>query len=73
MCTRLQSILQHMNGNEDDPEIWKLWFYETGRLDKIRNEDWRKSLPELEQMIKFCKGQEMRKRDVKLATASKRK
>jgi MoaA/NifB/PqqE/SkfB family radical SAM enzyme len=70
---RLQSILQHMNGNEDDPEIWKLWFYETGRLDKIRNEDWRKSLPELEQMIKFCKGQEMRKRDVKLATASKRK
>jgi MoaA/NifB/PqqE/SkfB family radical SAM enzyme len=69
---RLLGILQHMNDAKDDPAEWKNFLSETQKLDKIRNEDWRESLPEIAQMIQICSAQEMRKRDVKLATASKK-
>lgn len=70
---RFQSILQHMNGSEGDPADWKNWFVQGQKLDGIRNENWKESLPEIQQMITFCQGREGRKRDVKLVSANKRK
>lgn len=69
---RLSSIISHMYDVDDDPEQWKLFFHNTEKLDKVRGESWKESLPEIEQMIKYCKAKESRKKDVKLATAGKK-
>jgi hypothetical protein len=49
-----------------------LFFYHTEKLDGIRKENWKESLPEIEQMIRFCIAKDSRKNDVKLATAGKK-
>lgn len=69
---RLNSILTYMNSVESNENDWKLFLTNTENLDKIRNENWKESLPEIQQMIEFCRNQEMRKRDVQLATANKK-
>jgi len=61
-----------MHAVDDNPDQWKLFFENTEKLDKIRNENWKESLPEIEQMIKYTIAKESRKTDVKLATAGKK-
>lgn len=69
---RLSSILHHMHAVDDNPDEWKSFFYHTEKLDKIRGENWKESLPEIEQMIRYCIAKDSRKNDVKLATAGKK-
>ena len=70
--TRLNSILTHMNSVEQNLDNWKSFFYTTEKLDKIRKENWKISLPEIRIMIEYCNGLEARKKNVKLVRAGKK-
>lgn len=70
--TRLNSILTHMNAVEQNLDNWKSFFYNIEKLDKIRKENWKTSLPEIYNMIEYCNGLEARKKNVKLVTAGKK-
>lgn len=61
-----------MNAVEQNQDKWKAFFYNTEKLDKIRNENWKTSLPEIYNMIEYCNGLEARKKNVKLVTAGKK-
>ena len=57
---------------EQNLDNWKSFFYTTEKLDKIRKENWKISLPEIRIMIEYCNGLEARKKNVKLVRAGKK-
>lgn len=72
ICQRLQAVLDHMFAKEHDPEIWKKWFIEADKYDKQRNEDWRKTMPEIVELLKETNEKNARRSSVKLAKAGKK-
>ena len=69
---RLNGILTHMNGSAGNPAELTNFFENSKKLDNIRGEDWQTSLPEIYNMVEFCKRQEERNFNVKLATSGKK-
>ena len=69
----LQSILTHMNSVAQTKEDYDNFFTESQNLDKVRKQDWKVILPEVYTMIKESSEAEARERNVKLATANKKK
>lgn len=69
---RLGSIIQHMNAKEMDPEKWEEFKKNTAKLDTIRKESFRDSIPEIYQMIEKIESKQERTKNVKLATTNKK-
>jgi organic radical activating enzyme len=72
ICQRLQAVLDHMFAKEHNPEIWKKWFIEADKYDKQRKEDWRKTMPEIVELLKETNEKNARRSRVKLAKAGKK-
>jgi len=54
MEDRLMGVLQHINSQAGNPQHWRFFGEWTSRLDALRGEDWRVSLPELAQLLSSC-------------------
>lgn len=70
---RLRAVLDHMNAVDQDPKAWKNWYVETEKYDKLRNEDWKETFPEIVELIKVANDRQARKQKVKLTSAGKKK
>jgi len=70
--TALKQALGQMWAKEQDPNMWEKFKRDTIRLDKIRKEDWKESLPDLAAAIGRMNDAEKRKQRTKLADLSKK-
>ena len=70
--TALKQALGQMWAKEQDPSKWEQFKRDTVRLDKIRKEDWKESLPDLAAAIGRMNDAEKRKQRTKLADLSKK-
>lgn len=70
--TALKQALGQMWAKEQDPTKWEQFKRDTVRLDKIRKEDWKESLPDLAAAIGRMNDAEKRKQRTKLADLSKK-
>jgi hypothetical protein len=69
----LRQVLAQMWSKEPDSKIWNNFKETTIRLDKLRNEDWKESLPDLADAIERMNNAEQRKQRTKLADHSNKK
>lgn len=69
----LRQVLAQMWSKEPDSKIWNKFKETTVKLDKIRNEDWKESLPDLADAIERMNNAEQRKQRTKLADHSNKK
>lgn len=58
--TRTNSILTHMNDKEQNVQDYNEFVKQSEALDKVRGENWKKSCPEVYQMIQHCEGKALR-------------
>lgn len=69
----LQQVLAQMWSKEPDSKFWNKFKETTVKLDKLRNEDWKESLPDLANAIERMNNAEQRKQRTKLADHSNKK
>ena len=69
----LRQVLAQMWSKEPDQKIWTRFKETTIKLDKLRNEDWKESLPDLADAIERMNDAEQRKQRTKLSDHSNKK
>ena len=67
----LEATLSQMWSAEPDPSHWKHFLTLTSELDKLRKENWKKSLPELESAMRNMHDKEKRRKRTRLAAIKK--
>jgi hypothetical protein len=50
---QLTAIVRHMNSVNPEHHLWDKFIFSTEKLDKIRGEDWRRSLPDIADLEKY--------------------
>jgi len=60
------AIIHHMYDKEPDIKAWENFEPETTRIDKLRNENWKESLPEIATVIQQYNDRAKRKQSIKL-------
>lgn len=63
---KCDTIIHHMYDKEPDSKAWENFEPETSRIDTLRGEDWKKSLPEIAELIQQYNDKAKRKQSVKL-------
>lgn len=69
---RCNSVLIHMREMPQDEAQYALWFHESEKLDKVRNNSWKTSCPEVFTMLTQADEKKKRGRNVQLARTSKK-